>query len=341
MAEVYFNTAKRLSPLFSERLLRFASLHTKDSSLAKEMFADQFVYGHREALLKYSGLDYSNQIIGVIQHGIDFPGEIDFRTPRFIGGRKTKRYVFSKKYEEIAVSLGHKHVHAIGAPWLYLKLGLESTQAFLPPEENSVLIMPSHSQSALPDVTSTKAKLVRAKAFREAIGSMRATVCLHPVDFLDPNARIAFLEFGFEVTCIGGTPGMAWSPSGGRVTALNYLHKLMKQHTHYMTDTVGTSLFYAIDLGMKVGIFPKLRDLVDFSPLNGGSYRDEENKQLDYDFSVEHFKSAINSFVPSAQFAKLTNQMLGSDCILEPIQLKEVLDYRSGVYSKDIGIEPW
>jgi hypothetical protein len=342
MAEVHFKVAQRLAPLLNERILRFAQLHTQDSLSAREMFADQFVYGHREILLKYSGLDYSNQIIGVLQHGIYFPGEeLDFLTPRFIGGRKTKRYVFSKKYQQIALSLGHKNVYPIGAPWLYLKLGLDSTQTFLPPEKKSVLIMPSHSQTALPDNTSTKAKLGRAKLFRDAIGPMDATVCLHPVDFLDPNARMAFTEYGFEVTCIGGTPGLAWSPSGGRVTALSYLYKLMKQHTHYLTDTVGTSLFYAINIGMRVGIFPEIRNLVNYSPLEAGVYKDEETKQLDYDFGIGHFANAINQFTPSSEFIEITNQMLGADCLLGPMELKEVLDYRSGVYPKDMGAEPW
>jgi len=341
MAEFKFNAIKKLAPVFSERILRFAMMHTKESLIAKEMFAEQFVYGHREILLKHAGLDYSNQIIGVIQHGMYYSGQLNYQTPRFIGGKKTKLYVFSKSDQEIAESLGHKHVHAIGAPWLYLRNSLESSRAFPTQREESVLIMPYHSQSAVPDVSNLDTKLARAKAFRDAIGSMRSTVCLHPVDFLDPTARTAFREYGFNVTCIGSTAGLAWSPSGGRVTALTTLHSLMSQHTHYLTDSVGTSLFYAVNMGMEIGIFPKIRGLIELNQMVQGVYSDEIDKQLNYDYIDDHFSNAKDRFVSSAEFMQITNQILGTDSLLDPKALKEVLDYRPGVYPKEIGIEPW
>ena len=341
MTEYKFNRINQLSPIFSERILRFAMLHTKDSSIAKEMFSDQFVYGHREILLKYAGLDYSNQIIGVIQHGMNYSVQWNYQTPRFIGGKKTKLYVFSRRDQEIAESLGHKHVHAIGAPWLYLMNSLESSKTFPPEGEESVLIMPYHSQSAVPDVSSLNTKLARAKAFRDVIGSMRSTVCLHPVDFLDPNARTAFQEYGFTVTCIGSTAGLAWSPSGGRVTALASLHSLMSRHTHYLTDSVGTSLFYAANMGMKIGIFPKIRDLIELSQIVSSTYTDKIDRNLNYDFIHEYFGNAKDTFAPSLEFIQITNQILGTDSLLDPKALKEVLDYRPGIYPKEIGIEPW
>lgn len=341
MPEFKFTTINKLSPIFNERILRFAMLHSRDSLIAKEMFVEQFVYGHREILLKHAGLDYSNQIIGVIQHGMYYSGELNYETPRFIGGKKTKLYVFSKKDQEIAESRGHSHVYAIGAPWLYLKKSLESSRTFPPKGEESVLIMPYHSQSAVPDVSNLHSKLARAKAFRDVIGSVQSTVCLHSVDFLDPTARNAFKEYGFDVTCIGSTAGLAWSPSGGRVTALTSLFNLMSQHTHYLTDSVGTSLFYAVNMGMKIGIFPEIRDLIELNQMIQGVYSDEIDKQLNYDYIEDHFRNAKGTFVSSAEFLQITNQVLGADSLLEPSALKETLDYRSGIYPKEIGIEPW
>ena len=341
MTEFKFNMIEKLSPLFSERILRFAMMHSKDSTIAKEMFAEQFVYGHREILLKHAGLDYSNQIIGVIQHGMYYSGELNYETPRFIGGKKTKLYVFSSRDQEIAQSLGHRHVYAIGAPWLYLKNSLETSRTFPSEGEESVLIMPYHSQSAVPDVSNLNTKFARAKAFRDAIGSMQSTVCLHSVDFLDPNARTAFEEYGFDVTCIGSTAGLPWSPSGGRVTALASLHNLMSQHTHYLTDSVGTSLFYAANMGMKIGIFPEIRNFIELNQMIQGVYSDEIDKKLNYDYIDAYFSNANDRFVSGAEFVQITNQVLGADCLLEPDELKEILDYRSGVYSKEIGIEPW
>ena len=341
MTEINFKIIEKLSPIFNERLLKFAMMHVKGSLIAKEMFAEQFVYGHREILLKHAGLDYSNQIIGVIQHGMYYSGELNYQTSRFIAGKKTKLYVFSKKDQDIAESLGHDHVHAIGAPWLYLKNSLESSRTFPPHKGNSVLIMPYHSQSSISDITNLNTKLARAKAFRDAIGSMRSTVCLHQVDFLDPGVRTAFQEYGFDVTCMGSTAGLTWSPSGGRVTSLPNLHNLMSQHTHYLTDSVGTSLFYAVSMGMKIGIFPKIRELLELNQIVQGIYSDEIDKQLNYDFIDEHFSNAKETFVSSTEFMQITNQILGADCLLEPKALKEILDYRSGVYPKEIGVEPW
>lgn len=251
MPELKFQLSKTISKVVSEKHLRLVLLHAKNSTAAKEIFSDQFIYGHREILLKHAGLDFSNQIIGVIQHGMYYDEEFNFRTPRFLGGKRSKFYTFSIKHQKMANSSGYRNVHAIGAPWLYLKSYLDRASVFKGNEKPRILVMPYHSQSIVPDVSSQRAKFRRARMFREIVGSSEATVCLHQVDFLDSATRLGFEHEGFSVTCMGGTAGMYWSSSGGRIQSLSTLYEIMSRHTHFLTDAIGTSLFYAITMDSK------------------------------------------------------------------------------------------
>ena len=107
---------------FPQKIAKLVNLYAGDGDYSRRMFGEQFAYGHREILLKYCGLDFSTQIIGNLQHGVyGYKQKIDFRSPRFIGGKPSTFWVYSKMYEEIGKSLGHDNVTAIGAPWLYLR----------------------------------------------------------------------------------------------------------------------------------------------------------------------------------------------------------------------------
>ena len=126
MPEIDFQWAKRMTSVIPDKLVSVIRTHAKSGDFARNMYSEQFAYGHREILLKYCGIDYSAQLIGNLQHGILGPNEpIDFRTPRFLGGFKSKFYVYSQVTESQGRESGFSNVYAIGSPWLYLKKSIK------------------------------------------------------------------------------------------------------------------------------------------------------------------------------------------------------------------------
>ena len=123
------------------KLIRFGQINFRDSNTLLNLYPEQFSYGHREILLDECGLDFSTQLIGNLQHGIWDTNTYDFRSPRFIGGRRTSTWVFSKNLEMIGRKKGFRKVYAIGAPWLYLKRGLEEKGSKLPLAKKKVLVI--------------------------------------------------------------------------------------------------------------------------------------------------------------------------------------------------------
>ena len=74
--------------------------------------------------------------------------------------------------------------------------------------------------------------------------------------FLDLETRSPFLELGFEVTCLGtGYNSTPLSSGGDRIKFLPNLYQLLKTHTHWIGESFNTSMFYAMSMGLQIGIF--------------------------------------------------------------------------------------
>jgi hypothetical protein len=325
-------------------LLKFALIHSKDQEFARSMFGVNFSYGHREILLKYAGLDYSNQIIGILEHGEPgVMGDYNFRTPRFLNGRLTKHWTWSQEAELVAISRGFSHVTAIGAPWYYLKRKIDNQFAVKNLTADRILIMPSHSTGNAVDTATVSAKKARAKMFMEITGNVPATVCLHAVDFCDLETFRAFREEGFEVTCIGNSfQQPLWSSAGSRVRMMYNLHQLMLNHTHYLSDGYGTSLHYAIDMGLTIGLFPKIRE----HQILGNDFTGSKDYFRDlifreYRYLQEQVPALINTFSHGGEYLQFSRIKLGYDSVKEPAELLQLLDYRPNIYPRDLGVEPW
>ena len=83
MPEINFSKLEQLL-LFPDKITKIVSLHSKSGEYMRNMFSEQFGYGHREILLKYCGLDFSTQLLGNLQHGIALDHLfLNFRTPRY------------------------------------------------------------------------------------------------------------------------------------------------------------------------------------------------------------------------------------------------------------------
>lgn len=332
---------------FSMRMANFISLMLRQESFLQRRFIENFAYGHQEILLEFCGLDLSTQIIGVIQHGAYGPpiNAHNIKSPKYVSGYRTKYWAWCRETEELAKIKGYSHVKAIGAPWLYLRkatAGLNSQNANT---GERVLVMPSHSTGNAVDMADQQMKDSRAKLFREAIGNSSATVCLHPADFCDPGTRKAFEKYNFALTCIGSSNfDPPWSPVANRVGSLNELLNLMTSHTHYVSDGYGTSMIYAIDVNMRIGVFPAIRNQqrLNANSTNknhdyaNGKYITEGEKLL-----LEYFPEAINSFVDGSIYRDLADKVLGVESVLSAEELINTLDYRKRVYRLSGDFHPW
>jgi hypothetical protein len=328
---------------FPDKIAKIVSLHASSGEYMQNMFGEQFAYGQREILLKYCGLDFSTQILGNLQHGV-FGNKmpIDFRTPRYLNGRKSSFWVYSKETENLGRSLGYENVTAIGAPWFYLRDSVSLDKDYVH-ARNGILVMPAHSTPSAISISTKREKKQRAEAFRQIVGSQKATVCLHATDYCDPETTESFMEVGFKVTCIGTsslTP--RWSQAGNRVRSLRTLINLMSSHASLLTDDFGTHLFYATDLGMRIGIFPKIRELLKIAYVSEGDldYVDSVQVQNDLTFINESMPQAIDQFTDSDKYLALAKQILGRESVLSPPELLRTLIYRKNIFPIS-SVQPW
>lgn len=346
MPEVTFSKIEQ-AIRFPDQIVKLVNLHGRSGEYMRDMFSEQFGYGHREILLKYCGLDFSTQLLGNLQHGVMLDHMwLDFRSPRYSGLRKSKFWVFSKKYEQLGRSLGNKNVHAIGAPWLYMRDStLDSLRAeqSIETQPKSFLIMPGHSAGPYNSTASIQQKRERAKAFRQIVGSYQATVCLHATDYANYETTDAFLNEGFKVTCAGSSNHLPhWSEAGNRVRTLPRIMELMNSHTHLLTDRYGSHIFYAIDMGLKIGIYPEISRLSPLADLSGRKhlYIDSILVEEESLYYKRNIPEAIDQFTDSSKYRDLSNEVLGRDAVMSPTDLLSTLDYRKNVYP--IGqIQPW
>jgi len=328
---------------FPDKFTKFINLHSITGDYVKNMYGEQFAYGQREIILKYCGLDFSTQILGNLQHGIfgnNIP--IDFRTPKFSIGNKSFFWVYSIETEKLGKSLGFENVKAIGSPWFYLRDSAALNKELIQTRAG-ILVMPAHSASHAISVSSKREKRQRAEAFRQIVGSQKATVCLHATDYCDPETTDSFVELGFQVTCIGSSSLIPrWSQAGNRVRSLYTLMNLMSSHESLLTDDFGTHLFYATDLGMKIGIFPKIREFLKIGLVSDGdiNYTDSLQVQNDLTFIRDAMPESIDQFTNSDKYLPLAHQLLGRKSVLSPAELRNSLVYRKNIFPIS-SVQPW
>jgi hypothetical protein len=327
-----------------EVLVNHINLLSSDSFLSKNRYAENFAYGHQEILLRYMDLNFSTQIIGIIEHGASRPNLLeDVRSPRFQWGRKTNFWAWSNETEELAKKNNFKNVKAIGAPWLYLKKSVETELKPSPHPSKKFLVMPSHSTGNASEIANLEEKKLRAKNFRDVIGDQYATVCLHAADFCDPDTRESFETYGFNVTCVGSSLIQPpWSSSGNRIKSLYTLMKLMLDHSHFITDHYGTALIYAVDLGLDVSIFPEIKKYQNLDvALSEKQAIYMFGTRSETEFLLTHFSEALNKFAPASEFSDICSRMLGVDAIMSSKDLKEIMQFRENVYLYNSDIQPW
>lgn len=325
----------RNSQFLPSKIGNIALLHSKGSSHDRELFADNFFYGHREILLQHANIDWSSQIIGTLQHGVFNEPDMQCTSPRFLWGRKTKFWCFSKLESDRCKARGFAEVSAIGSPWLYLREHILDCTCGNLEEMRDFLIVPSHSTTTEVDVNSLETKRKRASLFRSLIGNASATVCLHFNDFLDWETRLAYEEEDFKVVSAGiGNSRPQWSTAADRVKFLPNLLELMRHHKTYISDGPGSSLIYAIDMEMQIGLYPDIAKELLYSNQHIYTKKPTVEKLGDHltDWVEREIPDTINTIVKGRDYRDLADRYLGKESLLEPDELERELLYKIGVY---------
>ncbi len=120
-------------------------------------------------------------------------------------------FVWSNQAELSASVNGHRHVKAIGAPWLYLlsNLGYFSNGRIndhTPKEPaRDLLIVPAHGSGHF-FANYHYGEMV--DKIRKRIGDVDASVLLYYTEFCDPKIRFEWSSRGFALECSGFAWGM-------------------------------------------------------------------------------------------------------------------------------------
>ncbi len=294
------------------------------------IFEEQFMYGHREALLNYARteqeiLHHSSFLKAGLSHGWAPNFEVWKLRDRRL--KKVPRYVWSVRpsIQESKDFAKYRQI-PIGAPWLYLLKTLEINQGEiveLPVVDDRInLIVPFHSQG-----TEIKNFHTAVEHYRKLVNPRESTVCLFWLDYCDPINREIFGKAGFKVECVGYTHREQNSYKIGqpRTLFLTNLLRLFLQHRNYFTDSISTSFFYAATLGKQITII----DSESSEEFASRFSRFVKPIQLHEPRSGSEWLLGNNDFIQDGLIdSKIANAMawreLGSDFLLSSKQMSEL-----------------
>jgi len=287
-----------------------------------ETFKVQFAYGQREILLDYMGLDRSNLLMGILQHGFSYQDdEADCITPRLKNFRRSPLWVYSEKRELSLKEKGFKNVKAIGAPWLYLSPS--STFSRMQPKKDRFIVFPIHTSLSV-DVSPSDYEIRKKIQYWKSVATgSPLTICLYWPDYLEWSWRRIAEDEGVGVTVVGvGELNPVWSPHSTRIDFLLNLRLLLGEYSHAIFETFTSGMIYAIASGLEVGYFPQTQSISESASL---VHQDADR------WMAKNLPGKIGEFVEPGKLDQLNNEMLGIDSFRSPIELQDVLDFEPGI----------
>ena len=227
-------------------------------------FSEQFLYGHREILVSYSGLDAKALIKGSVEHGWALDSGRGIK--KLLGGRFLYLSWSSARVARSAIS--EDTTVAIGAPFIYAhSLVANQIDAFKESnvkEENRILFFPVHGNEFSQQNPQSQIAL-----FREKYNPKKATVCLYWVEYINPIIYDLYKEAGFKIVCAGFSGQMehtglgysarrlAGSPIGGSPNFILQTIAMMTTHDKIVFGGLGSALFYASYLNKDIDMLHK------------------------------------------------------------------------------------
>lgn len=315
-----------IESIFSSRLNSFLEILQISlaplSTLTNSRYGSQFLYGHRELLLKWAQLSPNSLIIGDVQHGVMAPNEQTmFRSKRYRFGKRAPYYVWSSSVAQVATNVGFSNIRVISSPWCYLSKPTKFER-----NKKKILIAPAHT--TLSDSVSDKHLFAQqARHFRDVVGKDDATVLLYWLDFLDRDILRSYENEGFDVIT-NGYPGIGNTDTLLHESRINFLPNLMTLINSFdalLTNSFSTPLFYAMDLGLPVRF---VQDLTVKALSNKHAFKPNtylRNNLAGYELLKRLSPEILNDFSCPSNSNELLSLTLGRGEELTKSQLSAVL----------------
>jgi hypothetical protein len=300
-------------------------------------FSEQFLYGNREVLCAYAGLDNRFMIHGSLEHGWTSypPGK---GIPKIYGGRYTHLVWSSYRLQQSSESYP-SNVFAIGSPFLYahnlVKDQLQESANVNSSFAGDTIFFPGHGTEV-----NTPNMIQQIDAVTKYEDPRKITVCLYWTEFLNPEIRAAFKRRGFRLTNLGYSglsehAGLGMSSRknvagtlGGRHIYLLNLLLLLNSHQKVIVGDVGTAALYSAFMKKDLLMMPEwLENLVE------PTHQDSKLRVSD-DFRENHHIKYIENHLDSeytkidfssVKFREYALLELGFADQKNPEELKELL----------------
>lgn len=302
-------------------------------------FSEQFLYGHREILISYAGLDAKTMITGSIEHGWALDSGRGIK--RLRGGRYL--YLSWSSARVARSGITDSTTIAIGAPFIYAhSLVSEQIESFKKSETskgNGVLFFPVHGNEYSQQNPESQIAL-----FKEKYNPNGSTVCLYWVEYINPTIYNLYKAAGFKIVCAGFSGQMehtglgysarrlAGSPIGGRPNFILQTIAMMTTHEKIVFGGLGTAVFYATYLGKEVDLLHKYltSTFLDMDSEHGTSFEAHPQEIRYVSFVADYMGCKFSDIdYSSDRFLSLANQELGKENMLSRNELKKLLSQNS------------
>lgn len=299
-------------------------------------FAEQFLYGHREALCAYAGLPSNSIIKGSIEHGwTSFPPI--YGIPKLTGGKFVHLIWSSDRLP--ANYIRKANLIAVGAPFLY---AYEDVKKLLPASADlnhqhseRTLFFPGHGTEVnTPHIDS------QINAVKKLVDPKKTTVCLFWTEFVNPIFRKKFIESGFKITNVGfsgiqehvglglSARKHAGGTTGGRHQYLLNLILLLNSHKNVIVGDVGTSAFYAAFMRKNLTLMPEYLDMpMEITYLNRTlNTKDDPGEVQQVKFIERHMGCEFRKInFSSPEFQNFARVQLGANDLKSKSELYDIL----------------
>lgn len=261
------------------------------------MLIDNAYYGHAAALAAHCGLRSTPPIWGYLQHGVTIGAPFDgYRMSNLL-----PKLVWGEPAAERCRRRGDRRVVVIGAPMLYLAADTPPDRASADPL--GTIVFPFHGWE--------EADIVgRHDRFAEQIDEHESgpvTVCLYWKEAADPSVVESYAGRGFRVICNGSR-----SNPGFLTAQLSE----MRHHRRFVTNRVGSSVFYAATLGLEVDLYG--------SSFGLGTAAEAEQARL---LSNLRWPELASRSIDQEAFRQAARRELGANSLLEGHELRRVLGW--------------
>lgn len=285
----------------------------------------QFAYGQREILLDFVGLERSNILIGILQHGVrqmeitpDYSTYGHSKAPRIHYFGRSHIWVYSEGTKDYLKGCGIKKVEAIGAPWNYLPHNkFRDYSLDLIESQERYIVFPDHGHLNMHVQITKEAVREKILYWRRISGHHNLSVCLYWSEFLIPAWQEVCKEEEVNLLTAGiGFITPAWAPNLLRIEFLHNLSKILQRHTHAIFERDTSGIFYAISLGLTVGYFPQTKPFTEL-----------EQVLPAHQTLIMEFPEILEQFVEADNLMSRCHKLLGYESMRTRTELKSILRY--------------